>query len=64
MTLHDIAPILAVILAERRSWEARAHESMREGDYSAAADLFGKGAVVGAVLHRVIEAATTETSHV
>ena len=61
ITLHQIAPIIGAILEERSAWEKRAHESMREGDYSAAADLFQKSAVVDTVLQRVIDAATGGT---
>jgi hypothetical protein len=65
LTLHQIAPIINVILEERRKWEARADESMREREFSEAAALFGKAQIVDDVLNRVIEAATgKEVSHV
>ena len=58
ITLHQITPIIGVILEERRKWEARADESMRERQFSEAAELFGKAQIVDDVLKRVIDAAT------
>ena len=58
MTLHDIAPILAVILDERRAWESLAERFESEGDRGAAFTARGKAAVVDRILQRVIDAAT------
>ena len=64
MTLHDIAPILAVILDERRLYERLADEHEAAGEQSAAMLARSKAQVINVTLGRVIEAATTETSHV
>ena len=58
ITLRQLAPIINVILEERRKWEARADESMREHDFTEAAALFNKAYIVDDVLKRVIEVAT------
>ena len=59
ITLRQLAPIINVILEERRKWEARADESMRDRDFTEAASLFGKAQIVDDVLKRVIEVATS-----
>ena len=58
MTLHDIAPILAVIIDERRAWESLADRFESEGDRSAAVTARGKATAVDRTLQRVIDAAT------
>jgi hypothetical protein len=58
LTLHQIAPLIAAILDERRAWESLADRFESEGDSGAAVTARGKAGAVDRTLQRVIEAAT------
>ena len=58
ITIHQLSPLLAVILDERRAWEALAERFESEGDRGAAITARGKATAVDRTLQRVIDAAT------
>ena len=58
ITIHEYAPIIGAILAEKETWERIAEEYEQHGDRAAAVTARGKARVADSICKRVTEVVT------